>query len=96
MDMQIVLTNKARRQADKARRQANAGLLAHLYRDLMVLVAKDLNLRSVLRLLQTCRHLHLDKTLRQIVANAKPGMVKAIKAKTRQRRKRGPLGKGKA
>jgi hypothetical protein len=46
----------------------------------MGIIASHLNLRSILRLLQTCWYLQLDKTLRTIVGRAKPGMIKAIKA----------------
>lgn len=71
---------KSERRARKQKRRANAGLLGWLCRDIMQILSKNVKLRDVLRMLQTCHWVHLNPVLRFVVHNVKPGMIKAINA----------------
>lgn len=89
-----MLTHKDHRQTKRAQQKSNAGLLGLLYRDVMSLIVKRIKLRDILRLLQTCKYMHVNPVLRTVVGTVKPGMIKAIKARRKRNGKKCPLGKG--
>lgn len=81
--LKLMTANAAKKARKKKRaiKKLNASYLAWLPNDMMSLLAKQLNIRSVQRLMKTCTYLFYHPILRKIIGSVKPKMVKMLENK---------------
>ena len=66
--------NRAERKKAAELRKNAASLTGLLYNDLLGLVLAKLQIKDVLSLAQTCKHLYLSKAVRSFISLRKPNM----------------------